>query len=142
MAICEIHGRELTDVMVSAYEIAFTGIPVELLRDAMIETVATEKYWPTPAHVMERVDWSRPGPDPLSESDLRRVAEMRELQHRSGLPKRLESLLRFIKRLPNPETESEKANIEGLARQVREIEIEIDADEKARHNLVRENAGD
>ena len=54
VAAAEIHGREVTVRMAEAYESALSGLPTSELRIALNETLRSERFWPTPAHVRER----------------------------------------------------------------------------------------
>ena len=104
--VCEIHDRKLTAAMIGAYESAFSGIPVDLLRDALAETATTEKYWPTPAHVMERVVWPTHSPDPLS------VAGPSTFERLTLCQNRVERLEKRIENYPELEPDLAQARLE------------------------------
>lgn len=52
-AVAEVHGREMTPLLVGSYESALAHLPESDLRETLNATLRESKFWPTPGHLHE-----------------------------------------------------------------------------------------
>ena len=52
----EIHFREVTPLMLKTYERALDDVPIADLKVALLDTLRSVAYWPTPGHIRGKLD--------------------------------------------------------------------------------------
>ena len=52
----EIHFREVTPLMLKTYERALEDVPIADLKVALLDTLRSVAYWPTPGHIRGKLD--------------------------------------------------------------------------------------
>ena len=52
----EIHFREVTPLMLNSYVRALDDVPIADLKEALLNTLRSVAYWPTPGHIRDKLD--------------------------------------------------------------------------------------